>query len=53
MTPINEKERKILISQVKSLLLKLDIKNNMKITFNIPGKIKNPDKIKTEITEFI
>lgn len=53
MTHISDKEKNILMSQVKSLLLKLDFQNNMKITFNIPGKIKNPEKIKTEITEFI
>lgn len=46
-----------IIKQVKELMAELLPENNMKITFNIPGKCDSKyvlkNKIKTEITEYI
>lgn len=46
-----------IIKQIKELMAEILPENNMKITFNIPGKCNSAKilkhKIKTEITEFI
>ena len=46
-------EKKLLISQIKVLLLKLKPETGIKLIFNIPGNVKDHEKIKAEITEQI